>query len=209
MASAAVKKPCAKCDKGAGQVMCDGCQRYFCVKHLLEHRQELTQQMDALTLEHDQLQQSLMGESSGRQRSLHTRIDQWESRSINRIHQVADEVRSKLRKSLEDQKTNIRGSLHQVSRELQESRQTETFTEIELNKWMDRLKELREQLEKPSAMEVIDDGDKNSSTHISLIRLRVVQHMKGKDDSISTRNSYQSCLILIDHRTWSDTTEIE
>ena len=55
--------------------MCDGCQQYFCVTHISEHRQELSEQMGGLTLEHDQLHRDLMEETTAHLSSLMARVD--------------------------------------------------------------------------------------------------------------------------------------
>ena len=68
-----------KCLKGPGQVICDGCQQYFCLKHLPEHRQELSQRMDELTLEHDELQRNLTEESDDQPHPLFSRSRSRES----------------------------------------------------------------------------------------------------------------------------------
>ena len=178
MATATTAKgSCVKCPKGSGQVICDGCQQYFCLKHLSEHRQELSQQMDALTLEHDELQRNLMKESNDQPNPLFARIDRWESQSIERIKHAAHEVRSQLRESLAQTKKNIRDSLHQIAANLEENRRTEAFTEIDLQKWLSQLEELKDQLDKRTTVELIDSEDRASSTHIPLL---TSYRMKGK-----------------------------
>ncbi|CAF3863153.1 unnamed protein product, partial [Rotaria sp. Silwood1] len=57
MASTNMKQICAKCNKGGGIAMCHGCQQSFCTKHFVEHRQELSQQIDHIGQEHDLLRQ--------------------------------------------------------------------------------------------------------------------------------------------------------
>ena len=175
-------KSCVKCPKGPGQVTCDGCEQRFCMKHLAEHRQELGEQLDELNSEKNQLQQHLTEESNDEQHPLITRVNQWESRSIERIKQVADEVRSKLTRQLNVVKNNIRESLNlpQISRELEESRQTDTFTETELKNWSDQLKRLREEFDKPAMVQLVDE-DGGSSTHISLLQLQIFRPLNGKD----------------------------
>ena len=150
------------------------------MKHLLEHRQELSQQMDTLTLEHDELYQNVIGETTDQPHPLVARVDRWQSVSVQRIQQVADEIRSNLRKLLSEVKKNVGASLHQMMQEVKESRSMETFTELDLQKWMDQLKQLREQLEKPPTIELMADDDENFLTHIPLIHLRDLPQMKGK-----------------------------
>lgn len=177
------KKPCVKCPKGPGQVICDGCRQCFCGKHLNEHRQELDQQMDALTLEHDQLQQHIAGEIDDQQHPVIARVSRWESKCIEKIKEVANDVRLRLKHSLHQVKRNIQESLPQMVLELTESREAETYNEPDLSRWADQLKELREQLDKLPMVQLIDDKeDGASSTYIPLIRLRVLQRMRGKQE---------------------------
>ena len=179
MTSNVGKKPCVKCPKGPGQVLCDGCGQYFCVRHLLEHRQELSQQMDALTLEHDELSENFtIDPNDYQQHPLLTRVDRWESNSIERIKTVANDVRSQLRDFLIETKTKLRQSFDDIAHELQESRRLETYTETDLAKWTNQLKQLREQLDKPPMIKMMND--EGSSTHIPFIQLRSIQRVKGK-----------------------------
>lgn len=79
MTSVVEKKSCAKGPKGPGQALCGGYDRWFCVKHLLEH---------------DQIQYKSTGRKKG-----------------------------------------IKESLCEITRVLQERRQTETYIEIDIQKW--------------------------------------------------------------------------
>ena len=143
MASSTSSKSCYRCPKGEGQVICGGCQHWFCIKHLLDHRQEFSQQMDQLTLEHDQLQQNLTANDNDRSNPLISRVDRWETKSIQKIKQIADEVRQQLRNSLGQSKKKVERSLRTITHELQENRQREAFAEIHLAKWMTQLKDLK------------------------------------------------------------------
>ena len=180
MASATAKKLCIKCSKGLGQVICDGCQHYFCLKHLNEHRQELSQKLHDVTLEYDQLQQNILDKDSDRQHPLMNRINRWEMKSTEKIKQIANKVRQELRESLDRSKKNIKESLHIITDELRENQHMSTFTETDLTRWMSQLKELREKFDKPPMIEIKHDEDKESSTHIPLIQLQIIQQRKGK-----------------------------
>lgn len=180
MMASSTEKHCIKCSKGLGQALCGGCDRWFCVKHLNEHRQELNQEMDHLTVEHDQLQQNLLHNDDDRHHSLLTRIDRWESKAIEKIKQVANNIRQELKDSMEQSKKSIEDSLRQITRELQENRQSEAFTEIHLIEWTSQLKALTEEFTKPSMIDIKHDEDEASSTHLPLIRLKMTKKNKGK-----------------------------
>ncbi|CAF3378412.1 unnamed protein product [Rotaria sp. Silwood1] len=51
--SVSLKKACAKCDKYVGVFSCDDCQQSFCLKHVIENRQESASPMDNIEREHD------------------------------------------------------------------------------------------------------------------------------------------------------------
>ena len=179
MASCMTRKVCVKCSKGSGQVLCGGCEQWFCLKHLTEHRQELSQQMDALTLEHDQLQQHLIDDTFDYPCPLTTRVDRWELQSIERIKEVANKVRSQLRETLNQKKRTILQCFADITKELVDNREAETYTEPDLDKWMDQLKQLREQMNKPLVLTIRNDEDDTSSTHLPLIRLQIPEGKKG------------------------------
>ena len=128
--------------------------------------------MDEITLEYDQLQDSLSTKTDASQKHpLLGRVDRWESKAMKRIQRVANALRSELNASLAETKKSIRESLRPIGRKLEEHRRAETFTEIELQKWMKQLQELKEQLDQPVALELIESEDRKSSRYIPLMRL--------------------------------------
>ena len=66
MASAGKPQSCLKCEKSQGQVTCGECGQCFCVKHLLEHRQDLSGELEKCIIERDQLQENLDADENDR-----------------------------------------------------------------------------------------------------------------------------------------------
>lgn len=87
--------PCATCGKGVGLFKCEGCTETFCTKHVVEHRQTLNQQLDDIAIEHDVLQETIK-HNKDQNNSLSNYIDEWERKSIEKIQQIAKEIRGKL-----------------------------------------------------------------------------------------------------------------
>ncbi|CAF1241886.1 unnamed protein product [Rotaria sordida] len=59
--SISLKAPCIACgNKSAGIFRCEGCLQVFCRKHLNEHRDFLSHQLDEIAQEHDILQQIIL-----------------------------------------------------------------------------------------------------------------------------------------------------
>lgn len=180
MASNARNKVCAKCLKVSGQVTCTGCNQTFCLTHLFEHRQELSQQMDNLTLENDRLQHSLIAEANGdEQHPLITRIDTRETKSIEKIKKAADEARYRVKRALKRSNNDIGHSLLRITDEVQENRRMEAYTEVDLTKWLQQLKELREKFDKPPMIEIKHDEDETSLTRLSLIQTVILKMSTG------------------------------
>jgi hypothetical protein len=167
MATSTGKESCATCNKAGGSAMCNGCQRSFCIKHFVEHRQELSQQIDDIGQEHDLLRRDLNYENNTQ--SLLRRIDQWEQESIKRIQATAEKARADLQKLLDQTKNELNISVDKFSEEIRTCRESDDYTEIDIQKWMEQLRELRQMIENPS---VINIGyDNNVTSAIPLIKV--------------------------------------
>jgi len=97
--STSIRPPCATCgNKSVGIFKCEGCSQIFCRKHVNEHRDMLSHQLDEIVLQHDILQQTIIDQNDGKniQHSLLKQIDQWEKDSILKIQQTAEEARQQL-----------------------------------------------------------------------------------------------------------------
>ena len=100
MASTSTKAPCATCgNKAAGIFRCEGCVQVFCRKHLNEHRDVLSHQLDEIVLEHDTLQQTIVENSkkSNNQHPVLKEIDRWEQESIAKVQRLAEEARNEVK----------------------------------------------------------------------------------------------------------------
>lgn len=183
------KQPCVKCDKGGGVATCGGCQRWFCAKHFNEHRQELATDMDHLGEEHDLLQRDLSQNDNAH--DLLSCVSDWEQKSIKKIQAAAEQARMDIQKHLDYNKQQMQMSLGRMTDELRSSRQSDDYTEIDLKKWLERIKELREMLDKPSSIRIIDDIDLQSVVH--LIQVKQIDTMdrtaKSPKDTTSITSS--------------------
>ncbi|CAF0950542.1 unnamed protein product [Adineta steineri] len=175
MATITVKQPCAKCNKGGGVTTCNGCRQTYCTKHFVEHRLELSQQMDGINRDHDVLREDLLKEIP--KHSLFLRIDTWEQESISKIHLAAETARNDLQQLLNRTKNDLKLSIEKMTGELHSSQQTDDYTENELKQWLEQLKEFRKKLDSPlSTMTIINDDEIKSPIH--LIRICDKQHQQ-------------------------------
>lgn len=171
MALATSKQTCAKCSKGGGIAMCNGCQRSFCIKHFVEHRQELSQKMEDIGQEHDLLRRDIHNETNIN--SLSKCIDQWEQEAIKTIQTTARKARIDLQQLLNQTKNELQISVDRLTEELRTCRESDDYTEVDIQKWVERLKELRQMIENPSHINI--GCENNSTSVIPLIRVSIAQ----------------------------------
>jgi hypothetical protein len=180
MATTTTKKPCAKCSKGGGVTTCDGCQQSFCTKHFVEHRHELTQQMETITQDHDLFRRDISKEIP--KHSFLTRIDTWERESIIKIQTTAETARTDLRQLLDRTKIELKISVERMANELHTTQQSDDFTENDLKRWIEQLKELQKKLDSPATIFLANDDDLKSS--IRLIRVSDKQQQQQHRSSL-------------------------
>ncbi|UJR30830.1 hypothetical protein I4U23_018347 [Adineta vaga] len=164
MASAIAKKPCTKCNKGGGVTTCDGCHQSFCIKHIIEHRQELTTQLDNVGQNHDLFRDEVSRKTLGDQLLIH--IDEWEQESITKIQVAAEIARADLRLLIDQNKNQLNASMDKITNEMQTGRELDDFTEIDLLRWTEELQNLRQLLETELRINIIEDKSESISVHM-------------------------------------------
>ncbi|CAF1071829.1 unnamed protein product [Adineta steineri] len=155
MASAteSTKILCIICNKGKGIFKCEGCSQIFCPKHSIDHRNELSKQLEEITVTHDLIQQTLVQQTEDpQQHPLIQKVDQWEKESIVKIRQLADKVKNDLCTYTTEHTTLIKHKLKQISIELRQSGEDSDFSEIDLQRWTQKLEELRQEFLSPSTI---------------------------------------------------------
>ncbi|CAF4303173.1 unnamed protein product, partial [Rotaria sordida] len=82
-------------------------------------------------------------------------IDEWKTRTIERVTQAANNVRETVerlfnRKAEYDQ---IRQNIHRITKELREQQDLESFVESDIDRWMNQLKQLQTDFNQPLEVE--------------------------------------------------------
>lgn len=151
MAADAERIPCATCIKERGIAKCAGCARNFCLKHLNEHRQVLTNQLDGIETSRDLFQQTLIQQKTEpQQHPLIQHINQWEEESIVRIRQAAEDARVLAGTYIDEHATQLGEKLAKLTAQLQRSRETDDIIETDLENWKEQLEQLEDHFKKPS-----------------------------------------------------------
>ena len=171
IAAMSTKKPCAKCTKGIGILTCDGCQQSFCTKHIVDHRQELSVKMDTIGQEFDLLRQELIRDGP-LTHPLLARIDVWEQESIRKIQQSAQKARDDLGQYVNRSQIDIKERCKRITDELQSTRDSGDYTEVDFQSWTDQLAKLRSMAEKPLILDLVDDEKTPTPIHLVQIRER-------------------------------------
>ena len=148
---------CLKCDKRI-VYLCEGCSQKFCVTHLLEHRQQLGEELNGIENDRNGLQQSLIEQKNNRQRlPLMQQVDKWEVDGINKIRQTAQECRQLLVQHTNDHILDIENKLTKLTKELKQIRKDDEFNEIDLNQMQEKLRRLRDELSQPRNIKVHEE----------------------------------------------------
>ena len=75
----------------------EGVLQDFCLKHLVQHHQELTKQLDEIEVQCDLFQQTIPQQTTDpHKHPLSQQINQWEEDSIQKIKHTAEEIRETL-----------------------------------------------------------------------------------------------------------------
>jgi len=132
---------CIKCKDFDNLFTCNGCQQSFCDEHLIEHQEELSRKMDNINKEYRCFEEDL--NENNLIQSYLSRIDQWEHESINKIQKTAEIARNDLLKIFDRMKNQLKSSVDKTYSDIQTNQELKNYTEINLNQWIEQLKQLR------------------------------------------------------------------
>jgi hypothetical protein len=156
---------CIKCKNFGHLSTCNGCQQSFCNEHLTEHREELSHKMASIDKEYRHFEENL--NENDLIQSYLPRIDQWEHESINKIKKTAEIARNDLLKIFNRMKNQLKSTLDKTYSDIQTNRKLQNYTEINLNQWMEQLKQLRHIYTTSLTDDIIDDNQSS----IQLIKI--------------------------------------
>ena len=186
MAAITAKKPCAKCSHGGAVATCDGCQRSFCTKHFVEHRQELSQQMEIIRQDHEYLYRATPIKDISKHPFLN-RIDSWERESMIKIQEAAEKARSDFHQLMDRTKNELNSSIEKLKSELEACQKSDDFTENDLKRWGEQMKELRHRFDSPTSISIMYDDDQQHT--IRLIKIIEKQQIRSSIPTILRQTS--------------------
>ncbi|CAF4031574.1 unnamed protein product [Rotaria sp. Silwood2] len=168
MATITGKNYCVKCKKPKTTVKCSGCSQDFCFDHISEHRNELSEQLGRTEDQYNELRIEIDEKKIEPQKhELMKKIDEWERESIEKIRQVANEVRHKLLSCIITFVDNIDLKLKELSKQLIHYRKENDFADPDIQFLNEQLKRLKDILNNPPNIKIEYD----STYFIDKIRL--------------------------------------
>lgn len=158
---------CRKCSKNISARKCFGCERSLCRGHWKKHRASLAEQLNEFNRKHEVFQGELNRDTFNH--PLLSSIYAWERKSIRTIQEIAETAREDLQQWTERTKKDVKHSLDQMTEEVCTMKTLDDYTELDLRKWTKQLEELRNLLEKPTMISVVED--ENTVSHIRPIKI--------------------------------------
>ncbi|CAF0842481.1 unnamed protein product [Rotaria sordida] len=200
MSQASGRTICITCGKEKATFRCGGCSQEFCFNHLGDHKQELSKQFDEVELNRDLFRQTLTDQTDKPQKHpLIQQIDTWERDSINKIRQKAEEARQVVLTHINESIRQIESRLNQLTDQLRQSREENDFFETDLQRWNDDLTQLKEELTKPSNINLRQDAtplitrisiDVTSCKSASLNELKIGVSARWAQNGITVAGGY-------------------
>jgi hypothetical protein len=126
--------------------------------------------MDGLREKYELFQHDLNRENF--EQSLLSNIYAWERKSIRKIQEIAEKARNDLQQLMNKTKNDVQISLNQITSEFKSNAKSDNFTEIDLERWTKQLSDLRNLLEKPSTVSIVEDKKSSSSIHA----IKIIHH---------------------------------
>jgi hypothetical protein len=151
--SSTTRKKCVNDDgcKQAAVSNCEGCSKAFCIKHFSDHRHLLDEEMNVIIDEHDHLKNTLNHQTTKNDSHPDIKeIDKWETESITRIQQRANELRQALIQLTTAHTSNLSKKLQHLTEQLQEARENNDFIEADLQRWRENLEDLKAKFSSPA-----------------------------------------------------------
>ena len=126
--------------------------------------------MDRIGEQHDVIRRDFSKDTS--EHPLFSRIDEWEKETIVKIQVSAEAARADLREVLDRRRDEMKSSIDRLTNELQQSQEANDYTEVDLDRWKQKLNHLEQLLNSPGQLDLHFD---NSPT-VAIYPLKIAEH---------------------------------
>ena len=178
------------CQKNAGTCCCPGCNAYFCDDDFGNHRKMLTDELDGIIAERNELAEKFKRVTllEKRDNSLLSQIDEWQETIIEKVKKVAEQARQQVLNVVNFQQGEVSKQFQTISQELKQLKDTKGAVEQSLTRLKQQINELNEDLDKISQSSTIELNTKQSD-HIVWDRMIYVEEKSAPTSNQPHRSS--------------------
>jgi len=138
---------------------CTGCDEYFCWKDFKTHREAMFTELDKVIEKRNHLQDEInnVAKCNHQQSPLIQQINEWQDITIEKVKQVAAQVRQKAAHLLNSKQMKISTDFNDFSQELARLKESENFVEHDLtrlNQMISQFKQDLRQLTQPTTIKL-------------------------------------------------------
>lgn len=135
---------CIKCNKTGGILLCNGCQKHFCFKHVNEHREQIEQELESLINEENLFENNIIQKNVSHE--LFNDIDIWKKDMIEQIKQIAKQAKEDLKQLIYQSNEILLENCKDIKENLRLLKESEDLSEIQLNKLSNELNNLKKEI---------------------------------------------------------------
>lgn len=170
---------CSECNQ-VGISKCNGCKQKYC-----QHERFLDEQLDWLTVDHDDLRQDISDQiSTPKYHPSMAVIDKWEQEAIARIQYTAILARRAIIDALDQRAVEVNKTLNTLTPKLREARQhIKSFNENDIQEWANVLHELKQM---PVFPVTVDENNNIHGLILNLGKQPRTPHSESKSQSLVT-----------------------
>jgi len=149
---------CSVCTKRLGVYTCTGCKAHFCKKDNQDHREKMVNELDGYTADCNEFQDKInqLNPQKDSDSPIYAQINAWENRTINMVHQVADQARQDCTNIWHAKKVDTTARFDKFLKQLIEMKETEDFVEPHLEQVKQTIYQLRQDLRRLTEPSIIE-----------------------------------------------------
>ena len=173
MATSNLSTKCFTCKEETTTYPCPGCSNHFCLTDLIKHQEELKLQFHEIEHQRNEFVQMI----NDQQKTIPNnhpaiiQINLWEQKSIEKIKQTAQEQRQIVQQSIHGYLPQIQTQFNDFTQQIQQINKKKDFNEKVLEKLQIQLKEIQQQINQPTNIQINEDS---SSTFIRKLSIQIL-----------------------------------
>ncbi|CAF1375211.1 unnamed protein product [Adineta steineri] len=179
------KTQCFICNKEKLTFPCEGCLNRFCLIHLPEHYQILSEELNHIIDDYNKFKETMNEQKQNpHNHSLIKQVNQWETNAIEKIQKKAQYCRKIVIESLQTLINDIEMKFNDLNKQIQQLHKETDFNEINLNYLRNQLIEITQELNSPSNISIQQDSQ-SFINNISIILPKKPKFNKWEQNAIT------------------------